>query len=327
MARSKVSLIIFAGAVVLWQGLALRNEFKSLNNSLHQPQVLGTSSDKQLVFPLLPDYPVLKQPAPNFAARHYTLYDVESGLFLVNNDAETPAPLASTTKIMTTTLALENGHRADVYTVDQKSSAQIGSTVLLRPGERMTIDNLLYSALLNSGNDAAFSLGHYIGAKQLGSDGNSVSWDNAIASFVSLMNKKASQLNLKSLKYIDPAGLDDQNVGSAQDLARLSAYALRNDDFRKYVGTKEITVTNVEGTIAHPLKNSNRLVSDWNYPGAIGVKTGFTPAASHNLVAAVKWQNHTLIAVVLGTYSDTNTASAEVARDILDYAQRSVEWR
>lgn len=327
MPRSKASLLLFAVVVVLWQGLSLRSEFKSLSESLNQPQVLGASSDKQLVFPLLPDYPVLKQPAPNFAARNYTLYDVESGLFLVNNNAETPAPLASTTKIMTTILTLENGRKSDVYTVDQKSSAQIGSTVLLRPGEHITVDNLLYSALLNSGNDAAFSLGHYIGTKQLGSDGNNVSWDNSIASFVKLMNKKADQLNLKTLQYRDPAGLDDLNIGSAQDLARLSAYALHNEDFRKYVGTKEITVTNVEGSISHPLKNSNRLVSDWNYPGAIGVKTGFTPAASHNLVAAVKWQNHTLIAVVLGTYSDTNTASAEVARDILDYAQRSVEWR
>ncbi|MDO8471704.1 MAG: hypothetical protein Q7S64_00950 [bacterium] len=327
MPRSKVSLILFAVVVVLWQGLTLRHEFRSLKDSLNKPQVLGVSSDKQLVFPLLPDYPVLKQPAPNFAARNYTLYDIDSGLFLVNNDAETPAPLASTTKIMSTILALENGRKTDIYTVDQRSSAQIGSTVLLRPGERITVDNLLYSALLNSGNDAAYSLGHYIGAKQLGSDGNNVSWDNSITAFVNLMNKKAAQLNLKTLQYRDPAGLDDQNVGSAQDLARLTAYALHNKDFRQYVSTKELTVTNVEGTIAHPLKNSNRLVSDWNYPGAIGVKTGFTPAASHNLVAAVQWQNHTLIAVVLGTYSDTNTASAEVARDILDYAQRAVEWR
>ncbi len=141
------------------------------------------------------------------------------------------------------------------------------------------------------------------------------------------MNSRAKELGLESFNFVDPSGLGDENIGSARDMAKLAAYALQNEQFKNFVSTKELTVTNVEGNIAHQLKNSNRLVSEWNYPGAIGVKTGFTPTAGHNLVAAVNWNGHILVAVVFNTYDATNTASAEVARDILDFAGRSVEWR
>lgn len=327
MHPAKLKLLLFAVIVFAWQGFSLWNEFNYLKKSINESEVLGAAVNKSYTFPILPDYPILKQTAPKFAAKNYALYDVTSGIFLLEQDAENPVPLASTTKVMTSLLTLEQGKLNDIYVVDQKSSAQIGSTVLLRPGERITVQNLLYAALLNSGNDAAFSLGHYVGSKQIGSDGNSQNWEEAINSFVNRMNSRAKELGLESFNFVDPSGLGDENIGSARDMAKLAAYALQNEQFKNFVSTKELTVTNVEGNIAHQLKNSNRLVSEWNYPGAIGVKTGFTPTAGHNLVAAVNWNGHILVAVVFNTYDATNTASAEVARDILDFASRSVEWR
>jgi len=109
-------------------------------------------------------------------------------------------------------------------------------------------------------------------------------------------------------------------------MAMLASYAMNNDTFSTISGTAETTIYSTDGLVQHQLKNSNRLISDWHYPGALGVKTGFTPDAGHNLIAALNFNGHTLIAVVFNTFSDTKPASAEVARDILDYAKRSIEY-
>lgn len=287
------------------------------------PAVAGSYAIRDAA-PILPPYPTLTQTAPKFAARQYALYDVGSNTFVVEGDADTPVPLASTTKIMTTLLTIERGGLSDIVTVPQQAAYQIGSTAGLRPNERLTVRSLLYGALLNSGNDAAYSLAGYLGQK-IGGD-ETADWDDQIQRTVQLMNARAKELKLDSLLYVEPSGLNSGNIGDARDLAKLAAYALEQDDFRAITSTPTYTITDVDGAISHELKNSNRLVGEWAYPGAIGVKTGFTPEAGHNLVAAVERDGHRLIAVVLNTYNNDVTASAKVARDMMDFAWRSIAW-
>lgn len=328
--RAKRVLGIYALILVMFLAGKTVLEYRRVSSALsnNQPQVLGVSQVRSLQNPpILPPYPILTQVAPKFAARYYALYDVESGSYLIEQDANKPVPLASTTKIMTTLLAIEQGDLDSIATVDEKSAWQIGSTVNLLPNEQITLKNLLYAALLNSGNDSAFSIADHISRQQFGGDQLDISWDKSIESFVQQMNDKADQLNLSSLNFIDPSGLDDDNIGSARDMAKLASIALESDTFKTMVGTAEATVQSVNGLQSHQLKNSNRLISEWQYPNAIGVKTGFTPAAGHNLIGAIKVDGHTLVAVVFNTYSDTVSASAEVARDIFDFAQRAIEWR
>jgi len=317
-------LIVFSLLVVAFKGVNLLNLYRGANTTSVNPKVLGASLSKDVSFGFLPDYPILQDEAPKFAARQYTLFDADSGIFLVNQSASEPVPLASTTKIMTTILAIEELDLNRIHTVHRSSALQIGSTVQLRIDEKISVESLLYAALLNSGNDSAFSLAHELGIHY--SNNPNIGYDDAINITVNKMNEKAKSLGLSSLSFTDPAGLDSLNVGTAQDMAKLAHYAVQNDTFKRFVGTAEKTVHSADGLLSHQLKNSNRLISEWNYPGAIGIKTGFTPEAGHNLIAAINYKGHIIIAVVFNTYADTKTASAEVARDILDFAQRSVNY-
>lgn len=297
---------------------------RQIDRALGQGQNVAGASTIRGSALILPPYPSLSQTAPKFAARQYTLYDATSGVFIIEQDATTAVPLASTTKIMTALLAIERGGLSDVVAVPAEAAKQIGSTAGLRQNEQLTVRSLLYGALLNSGNDAAYALAGYLGQKTGGDE--TPDWNDQIDRTVELMNQRAGELQLSSLNYVEPSGLKSENVGNARDLAKLAAVALNNDDFRSFTSTPSITITNTDGTIAHELKNSNRLVGEWAYQGAIGVKTGFTPEAGHNLVAAAERDGHRLIAVVLNTYSNDVTASAQVARDLLDFAWRAVTW-
>lgn len=322
-----VGYLIVVVGFIGWQLSSLYLRVRHVETLAAQPQVAGAHTTPTIQeIPPLPDYPVLTTTAPAFAARHYVLYDVDSNEFLIEKDASTPVPLASTSKIMTSLLTIEQGNLDDVTTIDAKAAAVIGSTAGLRTNERLTIRSLLYCALLQSGNDAAFSLANYMGNTGMGDD-SGADFDTAIRHFVAMMNQKADDLNLSTLSFDDPSGLSDKNVGSARDMALLTKNALQNSSFKSFVSTPEKTVSSVDGALTHDLKNSNRLVGEWQYQGAIGVKTGFTPEAGHNLVAAATRNGHTLIAVVFNTYSTTVTASAEVARNLLDFGWQSIEWR
>ena len=322
-----VGYLVVVIGVIVWQLASLYIRVHSVETSAVQPQIAGAHTTPSLqAIPPLPDYPVLTKTAPAFAARHYVLYDVDSNEFLIQKDADTPVPLASTSKIMTTLITIEQGDLDAVTTVNAKAAAIIGSTAGLRTNERLTVRSLLYCALLQSGNDAAFSLANYMGSSAIGDDTHT-DFDTAVSHFVAIMNQKSHDLGLTTFSFDDPSGLSEKNVGSAHDMALLAKDALQNSTFKAFVSTPEKTVTSVDGTLTHELKNSNRLVGEWQYQGAIGVKTGFTPEAGHNLVAAATRSGHTLIAVVFNTYSSTVTASAEVARDLLDFGWQSIEWR
>lgn len=241
----------------------------------------------------------------NIYAQNYLLLDANSGMTLMSRSSDVEVPIASTAKIMTAVVVLENYNLDEIITVSYQAAAQIGSETNLIEGEQISIKNLLYCLLIKSGNDSAYAL----------AENN----QDGLEGFVKKMNKKAENLQMNNTIYSDPAGLNTNTKSTALDLSIIARYAFKNKIFSEIVATPQITVSNASGSINHPLKNSNRLVNDYNYPGAIGVKTGYLPEAGHCLVAAAERENHRLIAVILHTNADTATASALEARKLLDY--------
>ncbi len=248
--------------------------------------------------------------------RNYALVDGISGEEIIGKDSKTPVPIASLTKIMTAVVALENYQLDDVVIVPYEATIQTPTVIYLRAGEEITVSELLHCLLIRSGNDAAYAIASHMD-KETGSKP-----DN----FVDKMNQKAKELGLKNTRFFDPAGLSDEGYSTASEMALLTRYALLNPIFRNIVKTDKYVASNTSNTIFHQLENSNRLITTYQYPGAIGVKTGFTYAASHCLIGAAERDGHQLIAVVLGTYVHSPTASADEARDLLDWGFSNVYW-
>jgi len=280
-------------------------------------EVIASEDPSQIGFPEITRTPKVKpfteKPAIN--AYHYALGDMESGKILFKQAASEKVPIASTTKIMTAIIALENYKPTDVMTVSPQAASQIGAEVFLRAGEQITFEQLLYCMLLKSGNDSAYAIAEHLSA---GSD---------VTPFVALMNKKAKQLGMSNTEYHDPAGLDITGYSSAEDLFLVTRYALDNKVFRSITSTAKYSAHNLDSSVIHPLENSNRLVNQYEYMGAIGVKTGYMPEAGHCLVAAVEREGHVLISVVLRTFSDTAPASADESKKIQDWGWANIEWR
>ena len=276
------------------------------------------ASDYNIALPDILPMPQVKPGAIKATAnaRHYILADLDSGKVLAQKDQNAKVPIASTTKIMTAVLALENYELDDVVTISEKAAYQIGADTFLRPGEKITVENLLNCLLIKSGNDAAYAL-----AENMNEPG-----EVGIEKFVAAMNLKAKELSMKNSEYHDPAGLDVTGYASAYDLFLVTKHALSFDKFREIVKKDHEAVTNVDGNIWHQLDQSNRLVADYKYPGAIGVKTGYMPEAGHCLVGAATRDGHTLVAIDLNTYLDTPTASADEAKRLLDWGFANVKW-
>jgi D-alanyl-D-alanine carboxypeptidase len=276
------------------------------------------ASDYSIALPDIMPLPQIRAGAPKATAnaRHYILADLETGKILASKDENAHVPIASTTKIMTAVLALEDYKLDDVVTISAAASTQIGADTYLQPGEKITVENLLNCLLIKSGNDAAYAL-----AENMNDPG-----ETGVTKFVAAMNKKAKELGMKDSEYHDPAGLDVTGYVSAHDLFLVTKHALTFDTFREIVKKDKASVTNVNGTIWHQLDQSNRLVGEYKYPGAMGVKTGYMPEAGHCLVGAATRDGHTLVAIDLNTYLDSASASADEAKRLLDWGFANVKW-
>lgn len=281
------------------QVFGLKTELPELNNRLEKPPNKNAN---------------LKDPDVN--AKAAILIDEGSFKHLYEKNPETKVPIASTTKIMTSLVILEDypNKMNDVVTISRDMVNVEGSDIQLRVGEKMTVENLHKGLLIMSGNDAAFSLASYLGGK-----------DN----FVKIMNDKASHIGLKNTSYKDPAGLNDEGYSTAQDLAILSSYALRHKTFADIVKTPETNIASTDGRLIHELKNSNRMLrpeEQFYFPFAIGIKTGFTNEAGHCLVSSAEKDNHRLIAVILNTDENTLTASAKESKKLLEWGFNNWTW-
>ena len=163
---------------------------------------------------------------PEIFSKNVIVLDRKTKLVLYEKDAYKKVPMASTTKIMTCIIALENSNLTDTVTVSNKASSIHGSTLGLPKNSKTTMQDLLYGLMLRSGNDCAIAIAEHI-------SGN-------VESFQILMNNKAKALNLNNTNFVTPHGLDDENhYTTAYELAILTDYALNNDIFKKIVSTKE----------------------------------------------------------------------------------------
>lgn len=221
-------------------------------------------------------------PGVEITATGVVLLDVDSGVYLYKRNENDLLSPASTTKILTALIALDSYDLDDVVTV--KTVANDGQVMGLVPGERITVENLLYGALIHSGNDAAWALAdHYPGG---------------VDAFVIAMNQKAKELHLEKSSFANPVGYDDPNQKmTPMDLARLGSVALNNKVIAKMVAIPQITISDVTHTYFHPLKNVNQLLG--KIPGVGGIKTGWTEEAGENLISLVERNGHRVIIVVL----------------------------
>ena len=238
---------------------------------------------------------------PSINSRAAIVYERSSGIVLYSKNENEKRKMASTTKIMTAIVVIENSNLNDIITISQKAASTGGSRLGLHTGDKISIENLLYGLLLCSGNDAAVALAESVG--------------NSIDGFANLMNQKSTELGLHSTHFVTPHGLDDDNhYTTAYELAIITNYALNNKTFCKFVSTKNHTIT--INNSPKNLSNTNELLG--NLEGVYGVKTGFTNGANRCLVTSVKRNNMDLICIVLG--ADTKKDRTRDSIALIEYS-------
>jgi D-alanyl-D-alanine carboxypeptidase (penicillin-binding protein 5/6) len=222
-------------------------------------------------------------------AKGVALIDVESGRLLYNSNGDKPMKIASLTKIMTAIVAIEHGKLSDMVKTSVRAAGREGSSIYLKKGEEMSLQNLLYGLMLRSGNDAATAIAEHVGGSEEG--------------FVHMMNEKAQMLGLTNTQFMNPHGLDvEGHYSTANDLAKLTAYALKNPIFKTIVKTKVKTAPNPNDKWDYSWKNKNRMLT--MYEGADGVKTGYTKQALRCLVSSATRNGQQLAVVTLNDGDD-----------------------
>ena len=226
------------------------------------------------------------------------LIDADTGNIIYEKNANKKRSMASTTKIMTAIVALESYQKSNEVSISPEAVGVEGSSIYLREGEVLTMEQLLYALLLESANDAAVAI--------------AVAAAGSVEDFASIMNQKANELGLKSTSFQNPHGLDNENhYTTAYELALIAKYALNIKSFREIVSTYKKTIPMPEGG-TRVLINHNKMLR--LYDGAIGVKTGFTKKSGRCLVSAAERDGLTLIAVTLNAPDDWNDHT-----ELLDY--------
>ena len=243
----------------------------------------------------------------NLNSRSCVVIDRVSKQILFGKNENNKVKMASTTKIMTAIVVIENFDLNTQATISKKAAGTGGSRLGLKTGDKITIHDLLYGLLLCSGNDAAVALAENVAG--------------SIADFSKLMNEKATELNLTNTHFESPHGLDsDGHYTTAYELSLLSDYALKNPTFLKIVGTKNYTIT-ING-YPKALSNTNELLGNLN--GVYGIKTGFTNGANRCLVTACKRGDMDIICVVLG--ADTKNFRTQDSIKLIEYSFNNFEY-
>lgn len=271
----------------------------------------STGKEKVLSFseflPSLKPYPVNKETysLPELSAKSIIIIDTNSSVVLYQKEPDLRLSPASTTKMMTAIIALENYQLDKVLTVGEQEVD--GNRIKLLPGEKLTVETLLHALLIGSANDAAQVLAdNFPGGEE---------------AFVAAMNQKAVSLKLENTHFTNPVGLDGEtHYSTARDLARLARVVVENPFLGKIVSTKEITITDVSGTIKHDLRNTNELLG--KIEGVKGVKTGWTQNAGECLVAWVEKEDKKVVIVVLESQDRFKETSY-----LIDWVFNNFEWK
>ena len=221
--------------------------------------------------------------AQAISAQKAILWDAGADRALYEKDADSRSLIASTTKIMTALIVCEQCNVLDRMRIPREAVGIEGSSMYLREGEVLTVQELLYGLMLRSGNDAAVALAIYCGG--------------TVEGFVQLMNDKAHRLGLSGTHFANPNGLDHpEHYSTARDLAMLAEYAMENPIFAQTVSTKQVRIGD------RLLTNHNKLL--WRVEGADGVKTGFTKAAGRILVSTAMREGRRLVCVTINDGND-----------------------
>ena len=250
---------------------------------------------------------VFAQPSASLSvsADSAILIEAESGKILFEKNAFVERGIASTTKIMTALVALENSALEDTVQVTAQTVGVEGSSIYLHVGEKLSMEDLLYALMLESANDAAATIACAVAG--------------SVDAFAELMNEKVRELNLSHSSFVNPHGLDAEgHYSTAYDLALITAEALRNEEFQRIVSTYRKVIDNNGESTSRLLLNHNKLLK--TYDGAIGVKTGYTKRCGRCLVSAAERDGLRLIAVTLNASDDWNDH-----RRMLDYGFSSYE--
>ena len=231
----------------------------------------------------------------------------KTGKVLFDKNKDMRHAMASTTKIMTGIIALEEADADEIVTMSITASKTEGSSIYLEPGEKIYMRDLVYGLMLNSGNDAAVAIAEHISGTP--------------AEFCRKMNEKADELGLSDTNFKNPNGLyEEGHFTTAHDLARLTQYAMKSKEFREIVSTKEKKIILAEPARELYFSNHNKLL--WDYNGAIGVKTGYTTDTGRCLVSAAEKNGTTLYCVTLDAPGDWSDHTK-----MLDYCFSKLESR
>lgn len=284
MMRKLSSLFSFSCLFIIFGFLLLASNVIRTESvfTVGKNQILGFD---ELLPPPKP-YPVNKgiMVLPELTAKSVVIQDIDSSVILYQKEPDLRLLPASTEKMMTGLVAYEDYPLSKVLTVGEIEID--GNTIGLVAGEQITVENLLYGLLVGSGNDAAEVLAeNYPGGMNV---------------FISAMNKKAAELELGNTNFSNPIGLDEpNNYSSARDLVKLADHLVNIQTLSKIVSTPEITITDISGTMEHPLKNTNELVG--KVDGVKGVKTGWTENAGQCLVSWIEKDGRRIVIAILGS--------------------------
>ena len=228
---------------------------------------------------------ILAFPCYGISAEKAYVLDADTERVLYEKNGNSQSLIASTTKIMTALVVIEQCNVLDRMRIPAEAVGIEGSSMYLQVGEVLTIQELLYGLMLQSGNDAAVALAIYCGG--------------TVEGFAELMNDKAHKLGLTGSHFVNPHGLDaPEHYSTARDLAVLSAYAMENPIFAATVSNKSVRIGQ------RTMKNHNKLL--WQYEGADGVKTGYTKKAGRILVSSASRDGRRLVAVTINAPDDWN---------------------
>ncbi|PKG24171.1 D-alanyl-D-alanine carboxypeptidase family protein [Niallia nealsonii] len=225
------------------------------------------------------------------SASSAVLMEQDSGRIIYEKDANTQRRIASITKIMTAILAIESGKLKEKVTVSENAVKAEGSSVYLKPGEKIALEDLVYGLMLRSGNDAAVAIAEAVGG--------------SLDGFVYMMNQKAEEIGMANTHFSNPHGLDDHedHYSTAYDMALLTRYAMNNDTYKKIASTKTYRQDNPTEAWDRVWKNKNKLLTSL-YEYSTGGKTGYTKRAKRTLVSTAEKDGLSLIAVTLNDPDD-----------------------
>lgn len=221
-------------------------------------------------------------------------YEMNSNKILYSNNIHDKRSVASISKIMTAIIACESGKLDDIVTIGDEINKAYGSGIYIQKDEQMSLRDLVYGLMLRSGNDASYSIAKYVGG--------------SVEAFVDLMNQKARELGMKNSTFNNPNGLDEDggNISTAYDMALLTTYAMKNNDYKIITSTKKHNVkTNMN---YYSWTNKNKLL--FNYKYTTGGKTGYTDIAKRTLVTTASKDNVEVVIVTLNDGNDFNDHKA-----------------